>query len=146
MANAEAVLVIPRSKPIIVKRTGRHALKARMPRCLPDHRSSSAKRLRRAFDELAERFPLTDGVTRRLALLAAQAAVEHEDASALLEIGHRQKRVMNRLRRRQRQAAGAWLSGIRHLEEMTAGRRPAPPSLADTLAQAPRLSVGDDGR
>ena len=39
------------------------ALKGQMPRVLPDHRSTLAKRLRCIYDDLGQRFPLRDKVT-----------------------------------------------------------------------------------
>ncbi len=96
------------------------ALKSKMPRTLSDHRSTLAKRLRRVYDEIGTRYPLQDGVARRIALLAARAWLDYED---LAKQTTRQRKAMeiNRLRRRQASSAGQFLSGLRQLEALTNG-------------------------
>jgi len=93
-------------------------LKDRMPRTLSDHRSTLAKRLRRVYDEIGTRYPLQDGVARRIALLAARAWLDYED---MVKQTTRMRTAMeiNRLRRRQATCAGQFLSGLRQLEVLT---------------------------
>ncbi len=96
------------------------ALKGRMPRVLPDHRSTLAKRLRAVYDEIGKRYPLQDGVARRIALLAARAWVDYEDMAKATSQRRKPKATeINRLRRRQATCAGQFLSGLRSLEALT---------------------------
>ena len=77
------------------------ALKGKMPRVLKDHRTVFGKRLRAVYDDLAGRFPLQDGVARRIAVLAARAWLDYEDASTSMDRSRRVKGTeANRLRRR----------------------------------------------
>ena len=108
------------------------ALKGRMPRTLPDHRSTLAKQLRDAYDDIAGRFSLTDGVARRVALLAARAWLDYERlsresaqlaASRPREKSRRQHHALqlSRTRRRQSSFAGQFLGGLRTLEGLSTG-------------------------
>jgi len=58
---------------------GKHALMARMPRTLPDHRSRVAVRLREAYLSVLEKHPEPSGKARRLGLLCAESWVAFED-------------------------------------------------------------------
>ncbi len=109
------------------------ALKGRMPRTLPDHRSTLAKRLRVVYDEISKRYPLQDGVARRVALLAARAWCDYED---MAKATSRQRKAteINRLRRRQATCAGQFLSGLRSLEALTSDGHGKGVSIADALA------------
>ncbi len=108
------------------------ALKGRMPRTLSDHRSNLAKRLRHVYDDLQEKFPLKDGVSRRVAVLAARAWLDYEklsqeterlSASRPREKDARQRAAfqLTRLRRRQSSFAGQFLGGLRTLEGLSNG-------------------------
>ncbi len=103
---------------------GRSALKAGMPRTLPDHRSRKGKRLRRTYDDLVAKFQKIDGIVRRVALMTAEAWLAYEDLG--LEIAKAQKNRrsamdVSRLRRRRQSAAGQFLAGLRNLETLTGG-------------------------
>ncbi len=93
-------------------------LKGAMPRTLGDHRTTLAKRLRAVYDDLGQRFPLQDGVTRRVALLAARAWVDYEEMAKATS-RRRKATETNRHRRRQATCAGQFLSGLRSLEALT---------------------------
>ncbi len=108
------------------------ALKGRMPRTLGDHRSTVSKRLRVVYDDLEQRFPLRDGISRRVAVLAARAWLDYENlseeterlaASRPREPEARQKAAfqLTRLRRRQSSFAGQFLGGLRTLEGLSNG-------------------------
>ncbi len=107
-------------------------LKGGMPRTLGDHRSTVAKRLRHVYDDLQEKFPLKDGVSRRVAVLAARAWLDYEklsqeterlSASRPREKDARQRAAfqLTRLRRRQSSFAGQFLGGLRTLEGLSNG-------------------------
>ena len=125
------------------------ALKGRMPRTLSDHRSNLAKRLRHVYDELQEKFPLKDGVSRRVAVLAARAWLDYEklsqeterlSASRPREKDARQRAAfqLTRLRRRQSSFAGQFLGGLRTLEGLANGNDKGPfKMLAESEGQTP---------
>ncbi len=130
------------------------ALKGRMPRTLPDHRSTLAKQLRGVYDDIGGRFSLTDGVSRRVALLAARAWLDYERLSRESEqlASHRprekdaRQRVafqLTRLRRRQSSFAGQFLGGLRTLEGLANGH--APRSF-DPLADLMQAGAGREER
>ncbi len=108
-------------------------LKGAMPRTMSDHRSTLAKRLRVIYDEIGTRFPLQDGVSRRIALLAARAWLDYEDL-AKQTTRQRKATEINRLRRRQATCAGQFLSGLRQLEALTTDGHSKGFDIADALA------------
>ncbi len=125
------------------------SLKGRMPRTMGDHRSTAAKRLRVVYDDLQERFPLKDGVSRRVAVLAARAWLDYEklsqeterlSASRPREKDARQRAAfqLTRLRRRQSSFAGQFLGGLRTLEGLANGNDKGPfKMLAESEGQTP---------
>lgn len=103
-------------------------LKGGMPRLFKDNRCPEAKRLREIYDDIEKRFPLSDGLCRRMAGLAARAWVDYEAISRELNAltsTHRLARsskatlAVSRLRRRQSALVGSFLGGLRTLESMT---------------------------
>lgn len=111
---------------------GKHRLKEWMPRVYKDHRRAIPRRLRGVYDAIGARYSLTDEITRRVAILTALSALEHEqltrDVSALSNgQGTRGARAtqLGRLRRRQASYAGQFLAGLRTLEAMTRDGRSA---------------------
>ena len=104
-----------------------------MPRTLSDHRGTLAKRLRRVYDEIGARYPLQDGVARRIALLAARAWVDYEELAKATS-QRRKATEINRLRRRQATCAGQFLSGLRSLEALTSDDHGKGVDLATALA------------
>ncbi len=103
-------------------------LKGKMPRLYPDHRRALPRRLRAVYADFEARFPLRDGISRRLAVLAAQGWLVYQDiateANALAARRRRKGKVsadLSRLRRRQASAAGQFISGLRSLEALDAG-------------------------
>ncbi len=125
------------------------ALKGRMPRTLGDHRSTVSKRLRVVYDDLEQRFPLRDGISRRVAVLAARAWLDYENlseeterlsASRPREKDARQRAAfqLTRLRRRQSSFAGQFLGGLRTLEGLANGNDKGPfKMLAESDGQSP---------
>lgn len=102
------------------------ALKGKMPRLFTDHRSTPSRQLRAVYDELRERFPLNDGVARRMAVMTARAWLEYQTISAELSAVTARKNgrartltIIARLRRRQAAYAGQYLGGIRALATLT---------------------------
>jgi hypothetical protein len=134
-----------------VKRSGRHALKARMPRLFPDHRSSPARRLRRVYDDVAARFELRDGLARQVALMTAVAFADHLDLVAQVATlqtssrgsGKERAAILNRLRRRQGKAAGQYLAGLKTLATLASSSGHSP-SLEDYLAARYSAADGHD--
>lgn len=108
---------------------GKRRLKAEMPRMLPDHPSALAKRLRALYEDIAARYQLSDGLTRRVAVLTALAGLEHQamtaDVVALAGRRRATPAILSRLRRRQAAYAGQFLAGLRTLEAMTRDGRSA---------------------
>ena len=102
-------------------------LKGGMPRLYKDSRSSAAKRLREVYQDIGNRVPLTDGLSRRIAGLAAKAWLDYEatahELTALttprLRLHAKQAVIVSRLRRRQSSLARAFLGGLRTLEAMS---------------------------
>jgi len=111
-----------------------------MPRLYPDHRRTIPRRLRQVYEDIATRFPLTDGVARRLAVLAARAWIDYEALSgeiAALSNGRGRRKaapMITRLRRRQAAYAGQFLGGLRSLEA-SCSRLERPPTLEEALAE-----------
>jgi hypothetical protein len=118
------------------------ALKGRMPRLCIDHRSTAAKKLRPLYDDLIQRFPVSDALSRREALLVAQSWVKYQYLSAEIERLIARKRgpgsalAIRRLERQQRHAISTYHAGIERLKELTQG--PRAEDLARSIAAAQR--------
>ena len=118
------------------------ALKGRMPRLCTDHRSSAAKKLRPLYDDLIQRFPVSDALSRREALLVAQSWVKYQYLSADIERLMARKRgpgtalSIRRLERQQRHAISTYHTGLERLKDLTQG--PGAPDLAKRLAAVHR--------
>jgi hypothetical protein len=100
-------------------------LKFKMPRVLPDHRSHEAKRLRHIYADLLARFPKIDGISRRVALMTAEAWRDYENLGLEIARGQKNRRgamEIARLRRRRQSAAGMFLAGLRNLETLAGGK------------------------
>lgn len=101
---------------------GKHALKARMPRVLPDHRSREAKRLREAYLEVMEKLPEANGKARRIGVMIAEAWVAYEDLGIQIARAKKNRRSaleIRRLKKERRLAAGHYLGGLRTLGALT---------------------------
>lgn len=103
------------------------ALKGRMPRVLPDHRSALGKHLRCVYEDIGTRYELGDGIARRVAIMAARSWLEYENVSqevaALTAKRPRGKisMALTRSRRRQASYAGQFLGGLRTLQGLAEG-------------------------
>lgn len=119
------------------------ALKGRMPRCLPDHRSAESKRLREVYLDLVTEHHVVDGTARRLALLAAQSWLTYERLTAEInklegrKVGRNTVTALRRLRRQQNVSAKQFRFGVMDLKQRGAGkhneRQPGPTDLVDEL-------------
>lgn len=98
-----------------------------MPRLFADNRRPEAKRFREIYQDIQARYPLEDGISRRIAALTAKAWLDYEQVSKELTpltkkiLARTAKRALsiNRLRRRQASLVSAFLGGLRTLETMT---------------------------
>ena len=102
------------------------ALKGRMPRTFGDHRTTLAKRLRVIYDDIGSKYPLNDGISRKVAAITAQTWLNYEECSR--EVTHltgrkrvheKQATILNRIRRRQSVFASQFLGGLRTLSNLT---------------------------
>lgn len=117
---------------------GKHALKARMPRVLPDHRSREAKRLREAYLEVMEKLPEANGKVRRIGVMTAEAWVAYEDLGIQIARAKKNKRSaleVRRLKKERRLAAGHYLGGLRTLGALTGSSGDGKFDLAAELAK-----------
>lgn len=105
------------------------ALKGRLPRHCADHRTATAKALRRLYDDLVGSFPVSDGLGRREALLTASAWLRWEQLSVDLDrlrtrkTGRGTALAIRRLERAQARALAGYRGGLERLRELT---EPAP--------------------
>ncbi len=125
---------------------GKPALKARMPRVLPNHRTHTGYRLRQIYGDLVARLKDPDGVARRVALMTAESWLAYEDLGVEIAQAPRRKKSavdVARMRRRRQVAAGHFLGGLRTLEALAGknGDRKGP-DLQDLLAD---LATDTDG-
>jgi len=100
---------------------GKSALKARMPRILPNHRSVMGYRLRSVYDDIVSRFKEPDGLARRVAVMTAEAWLNYENLGIEIVQAPRRKKSatdLARLRRRRQSAAGHFLGGLRTLQAL----------------------------
>ena len=115
-----------------------------MPRTLPDHRSTLAKQLRHVYNDIDARFPLKDGIARRVGVLVARSWLEYEQVSRESERmaaqrprekSRRQQHALQltRSRRRQPSFAGQFLGGLRMLEGLNNGNGHDRPDLLTEL-------------
>lgn len=118
------------------------ALKGRMPRICGDHRSHLAKQLRVVYDEIISRYPVTDAIGRREALLTAQAWVKYQRLTEEIERLFGRKRGRGTalaLRRLDRQQGRAMLNYRHGLEQVKAlAQGPDKRDLAKRLAAIPQ--------
>jgi hypothetical protein len=112
---------------------GRRRLRDGLPRLFGDNRCTKARRLRHVYADLAERYNLATGVSRRVAALCASAWLEVEDLSSALERPHKAI-VARRLKRQLRAARGAWQAGLRDLAGMCETRDVGSMSLEQYIA------------
>ncbi len=101
---------------------GKRALKAGMPRVLPNHNGTQGRRLRYAYVDLLGQVKEPGGVARRVALLGAEAWINYEDLGLELAQASRKKKSaqeISRMRRRRQAAAGHFLAALRTLEFLT---------------------------
>jgi hypothetical protein len=117
---------------------GKSALKARMPRVLPNHRCTYGFRLRKAFVEILAGCKEPGGVARRVALMGAESWLAYEDLG--IEIAQAPRKKMSalevsRLRRRRQIAAGHFLGALRTLEFLLNGNGDGKFDLASELVK-----------
>jgi hypothetical protein len=94
-------------------------LKGGMPKLFADNRCPDAKRLREIYQDIAKRFPLEDGLSRRIAGMTGMAWLNYEQlgrevaklTSKRLKRSGKGSMDVQRLRRRQGSYAGAFLGG-----------------------------------
>lgn len=121
------------------------ALKGRMPRCLPDHRATEAKRLREVFLDLTAKYHVADGTMRRVALLAAQSWLSYERITAEIhrlearQNGRGTVQALRRLRRQQKAEAKQFRFGVADLRH--AGGTERPTSHAERIAAVPERGI-----
>jgi hypothetical protein len=119
------------------------ALAGRMPRCLPDHRSNHAKRLREVYLDLCQSYHVIDGTNRRLALLVAQSWLTYERITGEIhrleqhKHGRNTVSALRRLRRQQNMASKSYRFGCMDLKkaDLSAGQ---PLDLARSIAAGQR--------
>ena len=106
------------------------SLKGYMPRVLDDHRSRHAKQLREVYMELIAKYPLRDGVSRRVAVITAKAWLDYEEISREVQqlTGRRRHHqnvavIQTRLRRRQSSYMGQFMGGLRTLANLSNGNQ-----------------------
>jgi len=124
------------------------ALKGKMPRILPNHRTGPARQIREVYNEIAERFALNDGVARRVAVLAAKAWLDYlAVGEELAKIpapkstrGGKALAMIARMRRRQAAHVGQYLAGLRALAVMTN----APEKAFNLLDELARQGNGEE--
>jgi len=99
-----------------------------MPRVFGDHRTTLSKRLRVIYDDIATRYPLNDGISRKVAAITAQTWLNYEECSreatqlsGRKRVHEKQATILNRIRRRQSTFAGQFLGGLRTLATLTNG-------------------------
>ena len=103
------------------------ALKGGMPKLFADNRCPDAKRLREIYQDIEKRFPLEDGLSRRIAGMTGMAWLNYEQLgrevaklmSRRLKRNGKGSTDVQRLRRRQSSFAGAFLGGLRTLQGLT---------------------------
>ena len=107
--------------------------------------------LRQVYQEIADRFGLKDGVSRRIAALASQAWLNYEALGREIESYSPRttdrKRVaasLARLRRRQSGYASAYLGGLRTLAALTGAGAGKELDLARLLSDAQREVAAND--
>lgn len=128
---------------------GKHALKMRMPRVLPDHRSAEAGRLRTVYCEVMEKLSTPPAPARRIGLMCAEAWRDYEDLGIQIARAKKNKRSaveIRRLRKERRLAAGNYLGGMRELQAMIDRDGHKPRDLARAIQRAQEAKErGTDG-
>lgn len=114
------------------------ALKGRMPRVLPDHRSHEGKRLREVYLEFMGKLSDAPGPARRIGVMTAEAWIQYEDLGVQIARAKKNKRSaleIRRLKKERRLAAGHYLGGLRELSALE-GKSPVVSPLDKLLAEA----------
>lgn len=93
---------MPRQKPQSRnKKSGQHTLKQRMPRRFKDHRASEARRYRKIYNAISERFPPRDAWGRKLTATLSDLMFDYE-----------QMRLAGKVSRARRQSAARKTAGL----------------------------------